>query len=320
MLPIAIGDYVDFYSSIEHASNVGKIFRPDAEPLLPNWRHLPVGYHGRASSVIVSGTDVRRPQGQLPPPEPGGAPGFGPTERLDIELELGFVTGPGNALGTSIATADVREHVFGFVLVNDWSARDIQRWEYVPLGPFLGKSFATSISPWIVPLEALEPHRVAAREQDPEPLTTCARTRTGRWTSSSRSPSRPRAARRPWSHAPTPAASTGPPRSSSPTRPSTAPTSVPATSTPAAPSRGRTPAAAAACSSSPGAAATRSSCRRRHPQVPPGRRHRGPARRRRRGLAGRGPRAHPPVRVTGVTAAKRSLPSVVGDVHRLGGC
>jgi fumarylacetoacetase len=169
-LPIAIGDYVDFYSSIEHASNVGRIFRPDAEPLLPNWRHLPVGYHGRASSVVTSGTPVRRPQGQLPPPEPGGAPRFGPSERLDIELELGFVTGPGNALGTRIATADVREHVFGFVLVNDWSARDIQRWEYVPLGPFLGKSFATSISPWIVPLEALEPHRVAAPAQDPEPL------------------------------------------------------------------------------------------------------------------------------------------------------
>jgi fumarylacetoacetase len=169
-LPIAIGDYVDFYSSIEHASNVGRIFRPDAEPLLPNWRHLPVGYHGRASSVVVSGTGVRRPQGQLPPPEPGGAPRFGPSERLDIELELGFVTGPGNALGTSIATGDVREHVFGFVLVNDWSARDIQRWEYVPLGPFLGKSFATSVSPWIVPLEALEPHRVAAPAQEPEPL------------------------------------------------------------------------------------------------------------------------------------------------------
>jgi fumarylacetoacetase len=170
LLPLAIGDYVDFYSSIEHASNVGKIFRPDAEPLLPNWRHLPVGYHGRASSVVVSGTDVRRPQGQLPPPEPGAAPRFGPTERLDIELELGFVTGPGNALGTSIATGDVREHVFGFVLVNDWSARDIQRWEYVPLGPFLGKSFATSVSPWIVPLEALEPHRVASPAQDPEPM------------------------------------------------------------------------------------------------------------------------------------------------------
>jgi fumarylacetoacetase len=169
-LPVAIGDYVDFYSSIEHASNVGKIFRPDAEPLLPNWRHLPVGYHGRASSVVVSGTDVRRPRGQLPPPEPGAAPRFGPSERLDIELELGFVTGPGNALGTSIANGAAREHIFGFVVVNDWSARDIQRWEYVPLGPFLGKSFATSISPWIVPLEALEPHRVAAPAQDPEPL------------------------------------------------------------------------------------------------------------------------------------------------------
>ncbi len=169
-LPLAIGDYVDFYSSIEHASNVGRMFRPDAEPLLPNWRHLPVGYHGRASSVVVSGTPVRRPHGQLPPAEAGGAPRFGPTERLDIELELGFVTGPGNALGSSIATSEARDQIFGFVLVNDWSARDIQRWEYVPLGPFLGKSFATSISPWIVPLEALEPHRVAAREQDPEPL------------------------------------------------------------------------------------------------------------------------------------------------------
>ena len=169
-LPIAIGDYVDFYSSIEHASNVGRIFRPDAEPLLPNWRHLPVGYHGRASSVVVSGTPVRRPSGQLPPAEPGGAPRFGPTERLDIELELGFVTGPGNALGSSIAAGEAREHIFGFVLVNDWSARDIQRWEYVPLGPFLGKSFATSVSPWIVPLEALDAHRVPARDQEPEPL------------------------------------------------------------------------------------------------------------------------------------------------------
>ena len=169
-LPVAIGDYVDFYSSIEHASNVGRIFRPDAEPLLPNWRHLPVGYHGRASSVVVSGTPIRRPRGQLPPAEPGQPPRFGPTERLDIELELGFVTGPGNALGTPIPATQVHEHVFGFVLVNDWSARDIQRWEYQPLGPFLGKSFATSISPWVTPLEALEPHRVPARAQDPPPL------------------------------------------------------------------------------------------------------------------------------------------------------
>jgi fumarylacetoacetase len=169
-LPIAVGDYVDFYSSLEHATNLGRMFRPDAEPLLPNWRHLPVGYHGRASSVVVSGTPIARPRGQLPPAEPGGAPGFGPSQRLDIELELGFMTGPGNALGTSIPAAAAVDHVFGFVLVNDWSARDIQRWEYVPLGPFLGKSFATSISPWVVPLDALEPFRVPAPPQDPEPL------------------------------------------------------------------------------------------------------------------------------------------------------
>ena len=168
-LPFTIADYVDFYSSLEHATNLGRMFRPDSEPLLPNWRHLPVGYHGRAGTVVASGTPVRRPQGQAKPPD-ADAPAYGPSRRLDIELELGFVTGPGNALGTSIATGDVREHVFGFVLVNDWSARDVQRWEYVPLGPFLGKSFATSISPWIVPLEALEPHRVAPPAQDPEPL------------------------------------------------------------------------------------------------------------------------------------------------------
>jgi fumarylacetoacetase len=170
-LPVAIGDYVDFYSSIEHASNVGRIFRPDAEPLLPNWRHLPVGYHGRASSVVVSPSAFPRPKGQLPPAETGGPPRFGPTERLDIELELGFVTGPGNPLGTSIPASAIREHVFGFVLVNDWSARDIQRWEYVPLGPFLGKSFATSISPWVVPMAALEPFRTApATPPDAAPL------------------------------------------------------------------------------------------------------------------------------------------------------
>jgi fumarylacetoacetase len=166
-MPVAVGDYVDFYASKEHASNLGRLFRPDSEPLLPNWRHLPVGYHGRASSVIVSGTPVRRPRGQLPGE---GAPRFGPTERLDIELELGFVTGPGNPLGTPIAAGEAADHVFGFVLVNDWTARDIQRWEYQPLGPFLGKSFATSISPWVVPLEALQPFRVPAPPQDPEPL------------------------------------------------------------------------------------------------------------------------------------------------------
>jgi fumarylacetoacetase len=163
-LPIAVGDYVDFYSSLEHASNLGRMFRPDSDPLLPNWRELPVGYHGRAGSVVVSGAPVRRPQGQLPT---DGRPVFGPSRRLDIELELGFVTGPP---GTRISTADAANHVFGFVLVNDWSARDIQRWEYQPLGPFLGKSFATSIAPWITPLEALEPFLVPAPPQDPEPL------------------------------------------------------------------------------------------------------------------------------------------------------
>ena len=161
-LPIAIGDYVDFYSSLEHATNIGRMFRPGADPLLPNWRHLPIGYHGRAGSVVVSGTPIVRPHGQRPE--------FGPTRELDLEVELGFVTGPGKPLGTPIATRDVHDHVFGFVLVNDWSARDLQRWEYQPLGPFLAKSFATSISPWIVPLAALEPYLVPAREQDPEPL------------------------------------------------------------------------------------------------------------------------------------------------------
>jgi fumarylacetoacetase len=161
-LPIAIGDYVDFFASLEHATNLGRLFRPDGEPLLPNWRHLPVGYHGRAGSVVVSGTPIVRPQGQRP--------SFGPTEKLDIELELGFVCGPGKPLGAPITTSEVREHVFGFVLVNDWSARDLQRWEYQPLGPFLGKSFATSVSPWIVPLAALEPYLVPARAQDPVPL------------------------------------------------------------------------------------------------------------------------------------------------------
>lgn len=168
-LPVRVGDYVDFYSSLEHATNLGKMFRPGGEPLMPNWRHLPVGYHGRSGTVVVSGTPVRRPHGQLPP-KGGEAPGWGPTRQLDIELEVGFVTGPGNALGARIPTSEVREHVFGLVLVNDWSARDVQRWEYQPLGPFLGKSFATSISPWVVTMDALEPYRVAGPEQDPPVL------------------------------------------------------------------------------------------------------------------------------------------------------
>jgi fumarylacetoacetase len=167
--PIGVGDYVDFYSSIEHATNIGKILRPDAEPLPPNYRALPIGYHGRASTVVLSDTAIVRPCGQSLPPG-SAAPVFGPTQALDFELELGFITGPGNALGVPIPIAEAAEHIFGCVLLNDWSARDIQAWEYQPLGPFLAKSFATSISPWVVPLAALEPFRVPARSQEPEPL------------------------------------------------------------------------------------------------------------------------------------------------------
>ena len=168
-LPFAVADYVDFYSSEHHASNVGRMFRPDGEPLTPNWRHLPIGYHGRAGTVVVSGTPVIRPNGQRRPPG-AAAPTFGPSQRLDIEAELGFVVGAGSSLGTPVPIDDFAEHVFGVVLVNDWSARDIQAWEYVPLGPFLGKSFATSVSPWVVPLDALEPARIPPPAQDPGPL------------------------------------------------------------------------------------------------------------------------------------------------------
>ena len=168
-LPFTVADYVDFYSSLEHATNLGRMFRPDSEPLLPNWRHLPVGYHGRAGTVVASGTPVRRPQGQAKPPD-ADAPAYGPSRRLDIELELGFVVGMPSRLGEPVPTRAFADHVFGAVLVNDWSARDIQAWEYVPLGPFLGKSFATSISAWVTPLTLLEDRRVAAPAQDPEPL------------------------------------------------------------------------------------------------------------------------------------------------------
>jgi fumarylacetoacetase len=168
-LPVTVADYVDFYCSLDHASNVGKIFRPDAEPLLPNWRHLPVGYHGRAGTVVVSGTQVRRPSGQRKPPTTD-APTYGASERLDIEAELGFVVGAPSALGDQVPVEAFTDHVFGVVPLNDWSARDIQAWEYVPLGPFLGKSFATSVAAWVTPLEALEPARVDLPGQDPEPL------------------------------------------------------------------------------------------------------------------------------------------------------
>jgi fumarylacetoacetase len=169
LLPIAAGDYVDFYSSLEHASNVGRIFRPDAEPLVPNWRHMPIGYHGRAGTVVVSGTPIRRPSGQRR--EPGDeAPVFGPSVRLDIELELGFVVGAASALGEPVAVDEALDHVFGVALVNDWSARDLQAWEYRPLGPFLAKSFATSIAAWVTPLEAVLDRRVGAPAQEPAPL------------------------------------------------------------------------------------------------------------------------------------------------------
>jgi fumarylacetoacetase len=161
-------DYVDFYSSLEHATNMGRLFRPGSEPLLPNWRRLPVGYHGRAGSVVVTGTDVVRPRGQIV--EHGHVPEYGPSRRLDVELELGFVVGVPSRRFEPVPPDRFAEHVFGVVLVNDWSARDIQAWEYVPLGPFLGKSFLTSVSAWVTPLALLEAHRVAAPEQEPAPL------------------------------------------------------------------------------------------------------------------------------------------------------
>lgn len=169
LLPADIGDYTDFYSSREHASNVGTMFRGPDKALQPNWLHLPVAYHGRSSSIIVGGTDVRRPCGQSKP-DGAAAPSYGPSKSLDFELEMAVFIGPGNALGQPIPIATAEDHLFGMVLLNDWSARDIQAWEYVPLGPFLGKNFATSISPWVVTMEALVPFRAAAVPQDPPPL------------------------------------------------------------------------------------------------------------------------------------------------------
>jgi fumarylacetoacetase len=170
-LPAEIGDYTDFYASVHHATHVGSLFRPD-NPLLPNYKWVPIGYHGRASSIVPSGTPVRRPDGQAKDAE-ADAPHFSPTRSLDYELELGFFIGPGNALGEPVPIDSAEDQIFGICLVNDWSARDIQAWEYQPLGPFLGKSFATSISPWVVTMEALEPYRVAPAPRgtgDPEPL------------------------------------------------------------------------------------------------------------------------------------------------------
>jgi len=168
-LPAAIGDYTDFYASLEHATNVGTMFRGPDKALMPNWRHLPVAYHGRASSIVIDGQPIRRPNGQTRP-HPDARPQFGPSQELDFELEVGFFIGPGNDLGQPISTAEAPDHIFGLVLVNDWSARDVQRWEYQPLGPFLAKNFATSISPWVVPLDALRPFRQPGPAQEPPPL------------------------------------------------------------------------------------------------------------------------------------------------------
>lgn len=168
-LPVKVGDYTDFYSSREHATNVGTMFRDPNNALLPNWLHLPVGYHGRASSIVVSGTDVIRPKGQQKPNETE-PPVFGPCKLMDFELEMAFVVGKKTAMGQSISTAEAEDYIFGLTLFNDWSARDIQKWEYVPLGPFLAKNFASTISPWIVTLEALEPFKTNGYEQDPEVL------------------------------------------------------------------------------------------------------------------------------------------------------
>ena len=168
-LPIKIGDYTDFYSSLEHATNVGTMFRDKNNPLLPNWKHIPVGYHGRASSIIESEEPIRRPKGQIMPPD-SSQPIFQATQRLDFELEMAFITGKKTKIGEPISIKHAEDHIFGLVLLNDWSARDIQKWEYVPLGPFLGNSFASSISPWIITLEALEQFKVSGPSQNPEVL------------------------------------------------------------------------------------------------------------------------------------------------------
>lgn len=166
LLPVTVGDYTDFYSSKEHASNVGAMFRDPENALLPNWKHLPVAYHGRASSIVVSGTPVLRPQGQFKKNKDDSAPVFGPTEALDFELEIAFVVGKDSRLGEPIEVNDAKDYIFGFLLFNDWSARDIQSWEYVPLGPFLAKNFSSSVSPWIVTLEALSPYAVSSPTRD----------------------------------------------------------------------------------------------------------------------------------------------------------
>jgi len=179
-LPVFIGDYTDFYSSENHASNVGSMFRDPQNPLLPNWKHIPVGYHGRSSSIVVSGTDFHRPKGQLKPPA-ADIPSFGPSKQMDLELETGFIVSRNTKPGSAIGVDEAEDFIFGMVLFNDWSARDIQSWEYVPLGPFLGKNFCSSMSPWIVTMDALKPFRVAMPEnQEPEVLPYLQQ--SNRWT------------------------------------------------------------------------------------------------------------------------------------------
>ena len=170
LLPVSVGDYTDFYASKEHATNVGSLFRDPENALLPNWLHIPIGYHGRSSSIVPSGTSIRRPYGQTKPAEGSNIPGFGPTKLLDFELEMAFITTDANVLGDRIPIEEAEEYIFGLVQFNDWSARDIQAWEYVPLGPFLGKNFASTISPWIVTLDALEPFRTDNPKQVHPPL------------------------------------------------------------------------------------------------------------------------------------------------------
>jgi len=169
LMPVEVGDYTDFYSSIEHATNVGTMFRDPKNALLPNWRHIPVGYHGRASSIVVSGTPLHRPKGQQKPKE-DEPPVFGPSKLLDFELEMGFITYPSNELGDHIPMSRAEDHIFGMLLFNDWSARDIQKWEYVPLGPFLAKNFGSSVSPWVVTMDALDPYKTNGPQQDPPVL------------------------------------------------------------------------------------------------------------------------------------------------------
>uniref|UniRef100_UPI003B3B9AE4 fumarylacetoacetase n=1 Tax=Spirosoma sp. TaxID=1899569 RepID=UPI003B3B9AE4 len=179
-LPVRIGDYTDFYAGIHHAENVGRMFRPDGDPLLPNYKHMPVAYHGRASSIVVSGTSIRRPIGQFLGADK--QPVFGPSQSLDFELELGLIIGKSNPLGEPIPVDEAENYIFGVTLFNDWSARDIQRWEYQPLGPFLGKNFASSLSAWVLPFDELEPFRVAGPKQEPTPLPYLQITRPGHFT------------------------------------------------------------------------------------------------------------------------------------------